>query len=238
MSVTRLRATPGWAAFAVPLDAAPPAAGTEGQMFAARACAYLRETRAMELEVFLLGRRMYLDGGTNILNRNTVSWRPKVGIGLWPTRPAPRRRTPEDAMDEAADMLMAREPEKTVDLMLRLAGDIPARESAIQQMLGRGVVTLIFSRMPYGEWEQRLRARYLPTIDDSSYHYERFYLPQFDRNNLETASDEQLTDWTCGASVYIRESPNDKALLVLCEPELATALTAEMVVTASAAHSV
>lgn len=214
-----LRSSDVWAALLIEKE--EPTAALKGPKFFIDIYTFLQSRGAPLPETYLLGRRLYLDGGTELLNAQASLWRPKVGIALWPNRPAPRRRTPEDAMDEAADMLQSREPEKTVDVMLRLTGTDEARISAIRSLLGRGAITVIFSGQPFAEWERKTRARFLPTIKDTSYHYEPFYLPQFDRGVLQGVTDEQLTDWMCGAAAYLRESAADAGFLLLCRPEVA-----------------
>jgi hypothetical protein len=61
---------------------------------------------------------------------------------------------------------------------------------------------------------QKATALLLPPIKDPSFNCYPFYVPLLDEKGLTSATEEQLEAWFCGASVYIRESFEDKGILI------------------------
>jgi hypothetical protein len=107
---------------------------------------------------------------------------------------------------------------------MRIVGEPPTKRQALAAMLGTGVALEIV--MPAGEeaFLKQSRALLLPPIREPGFRRYPFYIPIVEPGAMEPASSKQLDRWFCGASAYIRESVEDKGILIASREPLAPIL--------------
>lgn len=171
------------------------------------------------LEVFIQAAQLVPKemGGTSaaILSQHGRDWIPKLGLGIWPDRPAPSLWTPKDFEDLAP----GEKPRRLMYQVLRITKSIEARENARDTLLGLGTVLQIICSAP-DAFLEKMRSTFLKSITEPSFSCFSFYVPLFEANTLSRASASDLESWMGGASVYVRESAEDKAILLLAAESL------------------
>jgi hypothetical protein len=147
-------------------------------------------------------RRMY--------SQRAREWIPEVGLGVWPDREPPVAWTQEEFMS----LLPGMKPRRLMHQVLRITGSAQAKSDAIGAMLPFGPLLQIMTVDDGETFLQKATALLLPPIKDPSFNCYPFYVPLLDEKGLTSATEEQLEAWFCGASVYIRESFEDKGILI------------------------
>lgn len=164
------------------------------------------------LQVWKLG----MTEASQIVNDHVREWWPTLGLGIWPDREPPRGWTQEALSDAAAAVFRNDEIPLPSHKLLRLGTEEKARIDAARQLRGFGALIEIFSKDDFKDLEQRSRKAFLPKITEKRFKKARFYLPVLDCHSIAAAKDvEQLDAWLCGTEVYIRESGEDKGILIL-----------------------
>ncbi len=70
----------------------------------------------------------------------------------------------------------------------------------------------------------RAEAALLPSIQDPSYTCFPFYLPLLESKTLKSATPAQLETWFCGAMIYLRQSFEDKGIIIASRESLTAIL--------------
>jgi hypothetical protein len=167
-------------------------------------------------EVFLQVWRLGATPAGKLYSANVQTWLPVRGLGIWPGRRPPQRMTEEIAMDCAAAGLAGEEPPLPSHPVAHVSGGEAAANHAFRSVLGHGqAVAMWFPSSVHASWYTRSREAFQAGIQDPLYQRERFYLPLFDLELLESGTDEQLDKWTLGASAYLREDPSSETLVLL-----------------------
>jgi len=163
--------------------------------------------------------------GGNVLNANVSEWSPKFGLGVWPNRKPPQAWTEEMLVDAAAAVFRGQEPERPSNRLLRLTVAENRRLDAAAKMRGFGAQIELFSKDSIELIEDRGKDLFLPTIAESRFQNEPFYLPLLDGASLSSSSAaKQLEEWLCGIDLYIRESAEDRSILLISSLPLKTLL--------------
>ena len=79
-------------------------------------------------------------------------------------------------------------------------------------MLGLGAVLEIWA--PHGLLD-RARRLFHPTIRDPTFASFPFFVPLLGAASLRTANADEVTEWLCGAALYVRESAEDGGIVVV-----------------------
>lgn len=137
-------------------------------------------------------------------------WIPEVGLGVWPDRDPPAAWTPEEFMN--AGPLGKLRP--LFYQVLRITTSPKARQQARDLMVKYGPALEIMTSDDSDTFLEKARSLLLPPISDPSYTCYPFYVPLLEVKSLTSASPEQLAAWFCGASLYLRESFEDKGILI------------------------
>ena len=164
----------------------------------------------------------YLANGKEEFSAHLQQWKPESGLGVWPDRPAPR-------LWKTLDMFRMARGEK-VPLMyrvLRIAGDAAVAADVFNRMTGSGMAMGIVHGNSVDSLMKQYKDRYLPGITELTLRLFPFYVPLLDVKSVRDRRAAELTDWLRGARLYMRESPEDKGILVITdmhiEPILAKA---------------
>lgn len=151
-----------------------------------------------------------------IYSERAREWIPEVGLGVWPDREPP--------VTWAQEEFMAVGPDKRIrPLMyqiLRITASPKAKADAFSAMLPFGPALQILTHDDGETLLDKATRLLLPSLKDPSYTCYPFYVPLLDKKGLTSATLEQLEAWFCGASVYIRESFEDKGILIVAREPL------------------
>jgi hypothetical protein len=139
-----------------------------------------------------------------------------LGLGVWPDRSAPTIWTPRDF----EDLMPGEAPRTVMYQVLRVtANDSETRTAARQIMLGLGTVLQI-GYVENTNIIEEGRRTLLPNITDASFTCFPFYVPLLDMKAVTSSTADQLDLWACGGSLYIRESTEDRGLLIISKQRL------------------
>ena len=153
--------------------------------------------------------------GSTRLSRHAREWMPEVGLGVWPDQPPPALPTQADFQDLGP----GEKPRPMLYQVMRIMGEAATKRQALAAMLGTGVALEVVTPAGGEAFLKQSRALLLPPIREPGFRKYPFYVPILERRTLESATPEQLNQWFCGASAYIRESVEDKGILIAsCEP--------------------
>jgi hypothetical protein len=155
------------------------------------------------------------DSGTDVLTQHHREWRQELGLGVWPARVPPRGWTEENMMDAVAAVFRGDEPELPSHRVLRLRPKSAAGELATHDLRGFGAQIDIFSKNSPQETDQQCKTYYLTRMEQERFREEDFYIPLLDRRSFAQASQDNLEHWMCGIDFYMRESAEDRGLLLI-----------------------
>jgi len=175
-------------------------------------------TGGVTADVFL--QTEYLKNGRDRFNPHIREWLPESGLGVWPDRAPPELWKLTDIFRMA---LGERVP--LINRVDRLAAGPQANQAALQVMLGSGMVMTIGHAGSTDDLLKHYRDVYLPGIKEPSLRIFPFYVPLLDLNSLHNRKAEELERWLGGTLLYLRESPSDRAVLMISPTDLSTLLT-------------
>jgi hypothetical protein len=145
-----------------------------------------------------------------IYARNARLWIPEVGLGVWPDREPPAAWT----RDDFSNLGPGERLRPLMYQVLRITTSPKARADAASAMLRFGPVLQIMTSDDGETFLSKATAALLPPIKDPSFTCYPFYVPLLESKTITSATPGQLDTWFCGASVYIRESFEDKGILI------------------------
>lgn len=157
----------------------------------------------------------YLANGRDVVNPHLPEWRPEIGLGVWPNRPPPELWKISDLFRMAGG--------ERIPLMYQVARITtgPRAESqAFGLLLGTGMIMAVVHGGSINELLARYKDTYLPTIKQANLRILPFYVPLLDLKSLQSSHAGDLSKWLGGARLYLRESPQDKAVVVVTDSDL------------------
>lgn len=161
--------------------------------------------------VFLLMDNLHRDNAVLRLSRNARDWRPTMGLGLWPDQPPPRTMTGADILD----LEWGTTPRLPMHKVAGLGADSDMLHTAWTTMFGLGSSILTLgtggAKRMLAETRQALKA----PITDEGFQDFPFYFPLLGKKALSKATVEELDSWLGSTQLYLRESEEDKAILLL-----------------------
>ncbi len=167
-------------------------------------------------EVGLQLVQLHLKDGPARVAQHGREWIPAVGLGVWPDREPPRGWTDEDFNE----LGMGEKPRELMFQVLRVTTTPEARSQARDVMLGLGTLVQILIPDSLDAFFDRSARTLLAPIADPAYTCFPFFVPLLEGKALREATGPQLTAWLCGCSVYLRESAEDKGILILSREPL------------------
>jgi hypothetical protein len=181
----------------------------------------LAKEYSLSHELFYQVWKLSPQTGANILSDHLQEWPINIGLGIWPDRQPPQGWSEDRMVDAAAAVFRGDEPELPAHRLLHLTAEEEKRKDAAGKMRGFAAQIECFSQDAIDTILSRGKELFLPTIKERQYKRANFYLPLLDRKSIGTArSAEQLDEWMCGVDVYLRESAEDKGILVLSKINL------------------
>lgn len=170
--------------------------------------------------VFLQLEQLHTGDCRQRFARHAGEWIPEVGLGIWPAEPPPTTWTRED-------FLKIPRGGRVRPLMYQvfwISASPSIRASARRTLLDVGPLVQVMGAEQDDVFLDRTVRLYQPGIQDPSLTCYPFYLPLLDLQTISAADHQQLSSWLCGARVYIRQSFEDKGLIVLTDQPLTIAL--------------
>ncbi len=165
----------------------------------------------LSLQVWKLGPLT----GAELISTHRREWKPQLGLGIWPTRTPPSGWTEARMMDAAAAALRGDEPELPAHRLLRLDQAEPGRGETARMLRPFGILMEMFTRVPENEVLRKTQETFAPRVAGSSFKDQDFYLPLLDLASFTAASAEELDEWLCFADFYVRDSSEDRGILLL-----------------------
>jgi len=217
-----LVAQPPWEAYWLPLSGFPVPEHEVAPLreFLRALTGSLMKAQGLSLEVLIQFNQVYLGDGPSRFSDHAREWMPQQGLGIWPDRDPPTLWSLQDFERLAPG-------EKLRNFMyqlFRVSGPQAVKENARDVMLGLGTIVEILAPGSTDALLEQSRQLFLPPIKERAFRSFPFYLPLVERKSLEGAKPGQLDEWFCGATVYIRESSEDTAVLIACRTPLAPVL--------------
>ncbi len=155
-------------------------------------------------------QQLHVDGGSDVLMEHGARWLPEMGLGIWPDRDPPRQFTKATFYSYPPGY----DRPVLIFQLFRLAGKEQHKEEAREIMLGRGTVLEILSPLAEDQLLANGQATLLPAIEDPAFRSFPFYLPLFSGATFKGGTAGQIEQWSCGATVYIRESVEDGGVFI------------------------
>lgn len=201
-----------WGVYLLPVSGFPVPAGelSSIRQLLARVIQEINKDQALESEVFLQSAQIRLLDGSSRLSDHAGEWKPKLCLGVWPDRPGPTRWTRE----ELEALAVGEEPRRMMYTALYLSGPARAREGACDVMLGLGAIVRIMRTAGNDRYPAKIKEVLKPIVQQKPFSNFPNFMPLFDCKSMSSFSPDQLDKWLCGATVYIRESPEDNGIII------------------------
>jgi hypothetical protein len=165
----------------------------------------------LNCEVFIQMAHLHVGDGGARLSRNARYWMPQMGLGVWPDREPPALYTPEEIQNVKQD----EKPRTLMHQVFRVSAPAPAPDKALDAMLGLGTLIQIAANETWDDFRARTTEVLLPPIEEPTFRFFPYYVPLLDKHSVVSVKSGDLQRSLCGATVYIRESAEDKGILVV-----------------------
>ncbi len=160
------------------------------------------------------------------LSKNGALWMPELGLGVWPDREPPRLWTQADFHE----LSLGQAPPALMHTVFHLSKGDQAAKDAWERLAGSG--TLIYALLSGNpqEFHQKMGDVLMPLIREEALRGYPFYMPLLDGNSLQAACAVHpgprqkapasqiatpLDIWMGPAKFYLRESSEDKGMLIV-----------------------
>jgi hypothetical protein len=212
-----------WEAFALPVTAFPVSKQESDSMGRLLQNFIGIATRRWSLspEVFLQLEQLQDTDARRLHSQYARNWIPEVGLGVWPDRDPPCSWTKED-FEQAA--LENKRPKPLIYAVFHVTGSAKAKTQAHEVMLRFGALVEFLTPLGPQDLFARTSGALLPPIQDPSYTCYPFYVPLLEGKTLTSATPRHLTSWIGGDSIYVRESFEDTAVLLVSALPIHTVL--------------
>lgn len=206
-----------WSAYLIPVRGFPVDPADNGiPHFVAALCETMVRRKPVTMEVFFQIAELHRGDASEKLGAKGREWIPMMGLGVWPDRERPRLWTMEDFknMDPAVG------PPKLMYQLFRVSTAQSQRGDAIRVMAGLGVLAVILAHPPEDHYLSVSSPSLSANIRERALLGLPFYAPLLEAKSLKDTAAEQLESWIGGASLYLRESPEDSGVLIVSREPL------------------
>lgn len=167
-------------------------------------------------EAMLLMSQLHHDNASENLSKYGRAWMPEIGVAVWPHQPPPAVWTKE----EFENFVPGEIPRPPVALVFRLNGAPPDRSNVLPLMGGRGVLTHFWLRGSVQDFYQGTDRYFRSVITDQVHLSFPFFFPLLDGGALEATPAELVDRILAPVKCYVRESVEDKGLLIVSSDDL------------------
>ncbi len=172
--------------------------------------ALVRE-RSLHHEAFIQLEQFEEKEARTIFAAHSKEWIPEIGLGVWPDRDPPAVWTKEEFRS-------APPGERVRPLMynvFQISTTPAARRRAVEVLFRFGAMMEILTSLGPDSLFEGMTEELLPPIQDPSYTCFSYYVPLLEAKTVTAAPIEQMERWCRGISVYIRQSFEDRGVLIL-----------------------
>lgn len=170
----------------------------------------IRRAKSWQRSVWLLLDELQHEDAVTEISRNAAVWQPEMGIGLRPEEPSPHYWTSKDLLDREYSATMPTLKHTVVHLETDEAG----AELACQSMTGRGSLIQALHSVPaatlLSDWHKVLQ----PTVEEEGLAAYPLYVPLLGLASVRSQRG-RLEAWMGHADVYLRESAEDSAVVIV-----------------------
>jgi hypothetical protein len=207
-----LRAPPPWQAFVVPVSGFPIPERECAQLseLVGRISALATTQWRLSSEVFLELEQMKGLECRHCFSDHGREWLPEVGLGVWPDRDRPALFTREEFENWAPGTPMR----ELLCEVFRISTSPQQRMGARDAMLTFGPVVEILMPESNKAFFANINSVYLDFIESRAHRCFPYYIPLLEGKTVESLSADQLNHWCPGVSVYLRESFQDRGVLI------------------------
>lgn len=167
-------------------------------------------TKHPHVSAFLQYNQLHLGGAGTLLAERGKDWMPSWGLGYEPHKPPPTLWT----RDEFLNLDVGEMPRPMMHQLFQITTGETQIVKAAGELGGLGSLLLTRAPNPIADVLRQSKARFQPLIHEMSLKNFAWYLPLFDLNALQTAANDAMREWACGLTFYLRESPEDKGVIV------------------------
>lgn len=212
-----LRLVSGWSGYAIPrhFPAKHEKERRELLTFLWELAVSLFPPAEAEPTAWLLMDNLHRDDAVLRLSRNAREWKPTYGIGLWPDRKPPSMLKREDILN----MEWGATPRLPYHSVAMLNATGLMLQEAWSSMFGTGSTLLTMGVGGGAALLERTREHLKRPITDESFKDFPFYVPLLGMGALKDATAPQMEGWLGPTRIYLRESEEDKAVLLLARTD-------------------
>jgi hypothetical protein len=164
-----------------------------------------------DLTAWLLMDNLHRDNAVLRFTRNAREWKPTFGLGIWPNQPPPRMLLREDILN----MEWGTKPPVPYHRVTRLNATGSMLHTAWSTMFGTGSTILTVVPGGGGSLLNTTREYLKRPITDENFQSFPFYFPLLGLHTLHDATAAQMEGWLGPTQLYLRESEEDNAVLLL-----------------------
>lgn len=214
LPVQRLSVPDPWGAFVIPVSAFPVPENERTELRSALAgwCSQIAAKHKLTPSAWIQMAQLPLEKSTSKLSANGRAWLPMTGLGVWPDREPPRLWRRADFHDRDFGQPLP----AMMNTVFHISAGDKACVHALETMLGSATVLYALLEQGPDLYHEAMRALLLPPITEEALKSHPFYVPLMEARSLRNISDATLASWMGPAKVYIRESVEDKGILVIC----------------------
>ncbi len=148
---------------------------------------------------------------TRLFASHARDWIPEAGLGVWPHRPAPRMWKMEDM--ENIESASGTGP--LLNSVFRVTAHANARLDSMTTMLGTGCGLQLVSNVESAVLLRDLKGLLLDFIQDPVFRIFPWYVPLIEKAVLAESMEPFTASVLRNISLYIRESPEDRGILIV-----------------------
>ncbi|HZU08617.1 MAG TPA: hypothetical protein VFA02_01840 [Pseudacidobacterium sp.] len=173
----------------------------------------LAHEHSLQPAAWIQGADLHEGNAADLVRKHGAQWIPETGLGVWPDREPPRLWSAEDFHEL--------DPGQKIRPMMytvfHVSGGTEASEHALSTLAGSG--TLIYALLASApeEFHRNATERFLPEIREEALRGYPFYMPLLDIHSLQTglSNPDTFHSWMGTARVYVRESAEDRGILLI-----------------------
>jgi hypothetical protein len=217
-----LQVAEGYYSFLIPLDELPVPRQQRPHLRGGleRCLSTLHNQLACESSVFLQLDELHRDNAVRNISQYAQQWKPQIGLGVRPEAPPPRYWTEDDLLERdytsPIPMLM--------HTVIYLDADQKNRDLAREVMTGSGGLIQVLHRSSAAQLVSTWYNSFQPTIQEEGLAAYPLYAPLIGAASVANRPAEDISRWLGDASVYVRESIEDKGVFLLSRFPLEMAL--------------
>ena len=219
ISIEKLPGANSWHAYRIPLEAPFPVTAEFRHALLPLVCdilAAVRSVRTSQLIGILQYNQLHHGGAGMVAAKKGKEWGLEWGLGYLPEQVPPTLWT----MEDFTNLDIGEMPRPVMNQIFGISAGDAAVMAAVDMLLGLGSLVLGLASEPAATVKARATAQFRPLIEEEALRHFGYYFPLFSGASFSGSSATQIENWTCGMTFYLRESPDDKGILIAASEPL------------------